>query len=355
MKKLLLLLACFAPLLHGQSTVQQNVDGVAHSVQVGVQQLGAIPTPPAGAEVYTEIQQKAGWTTCVTCAGGGAGTSTITQNTSFPGGSSGTAMEVSTTSTMAISSIAVNAGGTGYVVDDVITVTESGGSSGQATVNAVSSGVVTGLTLSTSSPGTGYSTASALPTTGGTGTGLTVDIKVTPANALFYNKSIGCPTSVPGGCAATGVIHLLEEGDVYFPSSSGFVAIENDPDLYDGSYEYFDSRQCDSVSGMWRLWNMSANTWITTGYPCMTTFFNQAGVKHHFREYTTISRITKLSTYKSFELDGVTVWNDLGDSFPPQALSGTAALLVEVQEDLNGSAGTTAQTYYVDNLKLTVW
>jgi Protein of unknown function (DUF3383) len=74
--------------------------------------------------------------------------------------------------------------GTGYVVGDVITVVQSGGSGGQARVTSVSSGAVTGLSVLTGNDGTGYTTATGLSTTGGTGTGLEVDITATGESAL---------------------------------------------------------------------------------------------------------------------------------------------------------------------------
>jgi hypothetical protein len=68
-------------------------------------------------------------------------------------------------------------GGTGYVVGDIVGVTQASASGGFLTVTTVSAGVVTGLSVGVpGTQGTGYSIATALATTGGTGTGLTVDI-----------------------------------------------------------------------------------------------------------------------------------------------------------------------------------
>src|SRR6185312_6701081 len=67
--------------------------------------------------------------------------------------------------------------GTGYVVGDIITVTQSGASNGQARVSTIGAGgAVTALTIIVGQQGTGYSVATGLTTTGGTGTGLEVDI-----------------------------------------------------------------------------------------------------------------------------------------------------------------------------------
>lgn len=97
------------------------------------------------------------------------------------------------------------AGGTGYVVGDIITVTQGGATNGQARVGAVTSGAVTALTVSAGTQGSGYSTATSLATTGGTGTGLTVDITAIGesllqaaqacrlANSTWYGVSVNNP------------------------------------------------------------------------------------------------------------------------------------------------------------------
>lgn len=77
------------------------------------------------------------------------------------------------------SAVTVAAGGTGYTVGDVLTVSggtlESGGTRTTATVATVSAGVVTGVTLT--NPGE-WATAPSNPasTTGGTGTGCTLNL-----------------------------------------------------------------------------------------------------------------------------------------------------------------------------------
>ncbi len=71
----------------------------------------------------------------------------------------------------AISSIAINTQGSGYSVDDIVTI--AGGTGGTAKVTSVSSGMVTGLQLVTA--GNGYTTGAGVATSGG-GSGLTVNI-----------------------------------------------------------------------------------------------------------------------------------------------------------------------------------
>lgn len=86
-----------------------------------------------------------------------------------------------------LNAVAVAAGGSGYTVGDVLTITQSGASQGTVTVATVSTGVVTGVNVTTK--GTGYSAASGLPTVGGSGSGCTITISSvtteTLAQAIF--------------------------------------------------------------------------------------------------------------------------------------------------------------------------
>jgi hypothetical protein len=95
-------------------------------------------------------------------------------------------------------------GGTGYAVNNVLTVTGCSGSGGTVTVSSVSGGVVTAVTVTR--PGTGYIVGTNCATTGGAGTGATVNItaigsttvttaigyQVTPINAvgLFVTPAV---------------------------------------------------------------------------------------------------------------------------------------------------------------------
>lgn len=70
-----------------------------------------------------------------------------------------------------ITTVSINDGGTGYTVNDTLTVVSSGASGGIVTVTQVSGGVVTEVEVS--SYGAGYIVANANTTTGGTGAGCT--------------------------------------------------------------------------------------------------------------------------------------------------------------------------------------
>ena len=73
-----------------------------------------------------------------------------------------------------ISTVVINAGGTGYAVGDILTITQTGASSGKVLVEKVSAGVITQISIY--DEGEGYAVATGLATTGGGGSGATVDI-----------------------------------------------------------------------------------------------------------------------------------------------------------------------------------
>lgn len=82
-----------------------------------------------------------------------------------------------------VKTISLNAGGTGYSVNDTLTIS-SGDSNAQATVLTVNgSGMI--LTILLTDNGTGYSTGNAIATTGGTGTNGKVNILSLIDNSIF--------------------------------------------------------------------------------------------------------------------------------------------------------------------------
>jgi hypothetical protein len=93
-------------------------------------------------------------------------------------------------STNQIATVAVNSGGTGYVVNDILTVIQPGAVGGQLRVTSVSAGVVTGLAVLWG--GADYSAASGLPTTDVTtpaANGCTVNI-LTVSLGTFVNVAV---------------------------------------------------------------------------------------------------------------------------------------------------------------------
>jgi hypothetical protein len=88
-----------------------------------------------------------------------------------------------------INTIAVNAGGAGYQVGDIVGITQAEGAGAKAVVSAVNAGAVTALVLVEG--GQGYSVATGLSTAAisGSGTGLTVDIATLNTSALAVSDS----------------------------------------------------------------------------------------------------------------------------------------------------------------------
>lgn len=82
----------------------------------------------------------------------------------------------------AIATVTVAAGGTGYVVGDVLNVVQSGAYGGTVTVSTVYAGAVTGVTVTTG--GAGYSASAGNATTGGTGSGCTITIATLTTETL---------------------------------------------------------------------------------------------------------------------------------------------------------------------------
>lgn len=102
--------------------------------------------------------------------------------------------------TTAIATATFTAGGTGYTVGDVLTVTQAGASGGQVRVTTVSAGVVTGVAVVSGSQGTAYSIASGLATTGGTGTGATINITAIGETPLQAVTACRLASSAWWGC-----------------------------------------------------------------------------------------------------------------------------------------------------------
>jgi len=98
---------------------------------------------------------------------------------------------------------APTAGGTGYSVGDVLTVTSGVSGTATVTVTTVSGGVVTGLSLTTNGNGSVYTTGTGKITTGGTGTGCTINI------TAIVSSSADGQFSVPEGIA------LDTSGNIY--------------------------------------------------------------------------------------------------------------------------------------------
>jgi hypothetical protein len=172
-------------------------------------------------------------------------------------------------------------------------------------------------------------------------------------NTLGYLKP-PCPST---GC--TSVTNFIDDVWFYIPSTTtALQALEFDPDVYDGNYEYFMSMQCDSATGDWRFWDMANGDWTTKQnngstavYPC--SLLTETNQWHHFQLYGTVDYSTHTYTYQTFVIDGVTVYKNLGNSYNAKPYSSSPALVVEQQIDNNSSAAS--NSVYYDNYSLTVW
>jgi len=115
-----------------------------------------------------------------------------------------------------MATVTLGVGGTGYTVNDVLTVVQSGASGGTVTVTSVAAGVITGVSLTTG--GTGYSIANGLAVTGGTGANATINITAI-ADSMKWRKNGGGWTTL---VTITGAAQTLDEGQtITFAATTG--------------------------------------------------------------------------------------------------------------------------------------
>lgn len=98
--------------------------------------------------------------------------------------------------TGAVTGLTLGGGGTGYTVNDVLTLVQTGGSGATITVLTVSAGVI--ATFSITTAGTGYAVANGLAVTGGTGTGATFNVTTVDGTAAFAIASLHLKSSHKG-------------------------------------------------------------------------------------------------------------------------------------------------------------
>lgn len=142
------------------------------------------------------------------CSGAGTGTCLVMANPSFvfraEPNSSGSSMVVAATTDESVVSLqssgallvvasAPTVGGTGYMLNDVLTLTSG---TGTVTATGVSGGIVTAVTLTTA--GVDNHTGAGQPTTGGTGTGCTINVTSVVAlqNANIHSSGTAWYVSV---------------------------------------------------------------------------------------------------------------------------------------------------------------
>lgn len=129
---------------------------------------------------------------------------------------------------LGVSAAAINAGGTGYTVSDVLTVVGGDGTAATLTVTSVSGGVIDGISVTTAGS---YKTLPTNPVsvTGGTGSNatfnLTVDIvtDIRAVNQGAYTSNPSSPVSTTTDGAGSGCTLT-----VTFQSGNGWTTLRND-------------------------------------------------------------------------------------------------------------------------------
>jgi hypothetical protein len=133
---------------------------------------------------------------------GGSGY-TVSDVLTISGGTGGTATVAAVAPSGSIATATVNAAGSGYSLNDVLTI--SGGSGGTIKVTKLNtSGNVLGVTIVT--PGSGYSATTGASVTGGTGTGATFNTTLVATGAVLTVtlSAVGSGYSLTTGASTTG-------------------------------------------------------------------------------------------------------------------------------------------------------
>lgn len=105
-----------------------------------------------------------------------------------------------------VATMGLNATGTGYAVNDVLTITGGGGSGATATVTSVSgTGAVTGIALATR--GSGYAAVSGAATTSATGTGATINITIATGEIVLDRDAIQAGFAPSGSVLVNGTTY----------------------------------------------------------------------------------------------------------------------------------------------------
>lgn len=122
----------------------------------------------------------------------------------------------------------LNAGGTGYIVGDLLSITGGGGTGGIITVNTVD-GAGKILTYTLTAQGSGYANTTGAAITGGTGTGATFNLTIYATGAVLtislaaegtgYSVTTGAATSGGAGTGATINITSVNTMDWISPAN----------------------------------------------------------------------------------------------------------------------------------------
>ncbi len=336
----------------------------------------SLPTPPSNAFTFANLQSENSsgtWVVCEepTCNPGGAGSSgsgNVFQNISSPS-LTGSSMEQ------------VDSGGNWNVLvykHLACEIVPTGGTSTTGTVTLnVPTLTVTGnnVTITASASDSTYSiTAIQIYLDGNLIFNSATSGPVTPISYTINNLSgphtiaikawdsngtnTIVTTTFASGPNCSTISNFLDDLWLYIPSSTTQLqALEFDPDLYDGSYEYFMSMQCEA-SGDWRLWDMGHGTWVHPlpgqPQPAACNLTSEPNTWHHFQLYGTMNLSTHQYTYETLIVDGAPVYQNAGYTYSAAPYSAPNKTINVEQQIDNGSAAQTNTVYY-DKYNLTVW
>ncbi len=192
----------------GTFIIKSGISTGSGTSQIQFQTYAATTNTLATISSYVINNLGSGYTVndVLTVTGGGGTGGTITVNSVAPAGQ--------------INNVVVNNAGTGYVVGDTLTVPTGTGSTITVT-GVLSNGAITNFSLVAG--GTGYSTTSNVSVTGGTGTGATFDISVYATGAILtsslttpgtgYALTVGASTTGGTGAGATLDIVVFDNAD----------------------------------------------------------------------------------------------------------------------------------------------
>ena len=150
----------------------------------------------------------------------------VTKLLGYPFDSTDATHPITIVTASALGAVTVGAsGGTGYAVNDLLTVVQSGGALGQVKVLTIGGGgnVLT-VQINPASPGSGYAVANNLATTGGGGSGCQIDITALTTAALVYSiasvGSVSALTLTTSAGTQTDVPYFIGDGIVVGPAHS---------------------------------------------------------------------------------------------------------------------------------------
>lgn len=361
------------PALNGSGVSCVGADPSGNLTRVSCA-TGVLPTPPSSAAFYPALQIPGGspgtWLLCEgsACAGGSdTGSGSLAFNITSPSLSGNAMSQTSNGNGYNVLAYRKMAGQTapsgGTSTTGTLTLTVSTPTVGANNINIQASASDTTYTVTAiqiyvdgvSTPVFDSSTSPPITPINYTVSNLSAgahDVVVKAWDNNGTQTSVDLPVSFGPNIAQ--IQNALYETAFYIPSTTNQLqALEFDPDLYDGSYEYFLSVQCDSATGDWRMWDMSTGQWQTPTTPRPCGVLTQTNQWHTLAIYGTFNQANQTYTYQTLVVDGSPIFQNLGQSYPAKALTATPSFIVEHQIDNSPTA--TSNIVYYDNTNVWTW